>query len=108
MPETDGETKVNDFCEKIELKNVSFTYPGAKEESLTDVNLTMNKGETVAIVGHNGAGKSTLVRLKGRRRQTHGKALFPNRRDKTVIQYPHLLSLRFPAEFRLPFPYQDC
>ena len=63
MPETDGETKVNDFCEKIELKNVSFTYPGAKEESLTNVNLTMNKGETVAIVGHNGAGKSTLVRL---------------------------------------------
>lgn len=63
MPETDGETKVNDFCEKIELKNVSFTYPGAKEESLTDVNLTINKGETIAIVGHNGAGKSTLVRL---------------------------------------------
>lgn len=63
MPETDGETKVNDFCEKIELKNVSFIYPGAKEESLTDVNLTINKGETIAIVGHNGAGKSTLVRL---------------------------------------------
>lgn len=63
MPETDGETKVSDFCEKIELKNVSFTYPGAKEESLTDVNLTINKGETIAIVGHNGAGKSTLVRL---------------------------------------------
>lgn len=63
MPETDGETKVNDFREKIELENVSFTYPGAKEESLTDVNLTITKGETIAIVGHNGAGKSTLVRL---------------------------------------------
>lgn len=63
MPETDGETKVNDFCEKVELQNVSFIYPGAKEESLIDVNLTINKGETVAIVGHNGAGKSILVRL---------------------------------------------
>lgn len=63
MPETDGETKVNDFCEKFELKNVFFTYLGAKEESLTDVNLTINKGETIAIVEHNGAGKSTLVRL---------------------------------------------
>lgn len=63
MPETDGELTLGDFCEKIELKNVSFTYPEAKEESLTDVNLTINKEEIIAIVGHNGAGKSTLVRL---------------------------------------------
>lgn len=62
-PETDGTQTLSDFCDKIELKNVSFTYPEAKEESLTDVNLTINKGETIAIVGHNGAGKSTLVRL---------------------------------------------
>lgn len=63
MPETDGTITPKDFCEKIELKNVSFVYPEAKEESLTDVNLTINKGETIAIVGHNGAGKTTLVRL---------------------------------------------
>lgn len=63
MPETDGIITPKDFCEKIELKNVSFVYPEAKEESLTDVNLTINKGETIAIVGHNGAGKTTLVRL---------------------------------------------
>ena len=63
MSETDGTIDINDFCERIELKDVSFTYPKAKEKSLTDVNLTINKGETIAIVGHNGAGKSTLVRL---------------------------------------------
>ena len=63
MQETDGTLTPKEFCEKIELKNVSFTYPEAKEESLTDVSLTINKGETIAIVGHNGAGKSTLVRL---------------------------------------------
>lgn len=63
MPEIDGSITLKDFFEKIELKNVSFVYPEAKEESLTDVNLAIHKGETIAIVGHNGAGKSTLVRL---------------------------------------------
>ena len=47
----------------IELKNVSFTYPGAKEETLSDVSLTINQGEKIAIVGYNGAGKTTLVKL---------------------------------------------
>ena len=47
----------------IEFKNVSFTYPNASKESLSDVSLTIKAGETVAIVGENGAGKSTLTGL---------------------------------------------
>lgn len=62
-PETDGTVTLQDFSKAIELKNVSFVYPEAKEASLSNVNLTINKGENIAIVGHNGAGKSTLVRL---------------------------------------------
>jgi ATP-binding cassette subfamily B protein len=47
----------------IELKNVSFRYPGAKSDTLTNINLVLKPGEKVAVVGLNGAGKTTLVKL---------------------------------------------
>lgn len=50
----------------IELRNVSFTYPGASRPSLTDVSLSIPAGSTVALVGENGAGKSTIVKLLAR------------------------------------------
>ncbi|MDP9183479.1 MAG: hypothetical protein M3P04_11970, partial [Actinomycetota bacterium] len=43
--------------EGIELRNVSFAYPGSGRGALTDLNLTLPAGSTVAIVGENGAGK---------------------------------------------------
>ena len=47
----------------IEIKNMSFTYEGANKATLHDVNISIRKGEKIAIVGHNGAGKTTLVKL---------------------------------------------
>lgn len=47
----------------IELKNVSFSYPGEKKNSLNNINLTIKPYEKIAIVGYNGAGKSTLTKL---------------------------------------------
>lgn len=47
----------------IEIRNMSFTYNGAEKPTLHDVNMTIRKGEKIAIVGHNGAGKTTLVKL---------------------------------------------
>lgn len=47
----------------VEFKNVSFRYPDADEEILTDINFTAKPGETTAIIGSTGSGKSTVVNL---------------------------------------------
>lgn len=47
----------------IELRNVSFAYPGDTRPVVQNVSLNIVPGESIAIVGENGAGKSTLVRL---------------------------------------------
>ena len=50
----------------IEFKNVSFTYPDTNIQALKDVSFKLNKGETLAILGHTGSGKSTVLDLIGR------------------------------------------
>lgn len=47
----------------VEFKNVSFKYPGASENVLSDITFTANPGETTAIIGSTGSGKSTLINL---------------------------------------------
>jgi ATP-binding cassette, subfamily C, bacterial LapB len=48
---------------KIQLANVSFRYPGAGRNSLSDINLSINPGERIGIIGRVASGKSTLGRL---------------------------------------------
>lgn len=47
----------------LEIKDLTFTYPGAKMPTLRDINLTIEKGDFIAIVGNNGCGKSTLCKV---------------------------------------------
>lgn len=47
----------------IEAKEVYYRYPQAEKDALCGVDLTVEKGEYVAVIGHNGSGKSTLARL---------------------------------------------
>lgn len=47
----------------IELKDVSFSYPGSKKDVISKVSIKFHSEEVIAIVGENGAGKSTLVKL---------------------------------------------
>lgn len=48
---------------EVELRNVSFSYPNAGGEVLTDISLKVHSGETLAILGATGSGKTTLVNL---------------------------------------------
>ena len=61
----DGQDLVVDSNQEytIELKNVSFRYPGKDKNVLTNINLIVKPNEKIAIVGLNGAGKTTLVKL---------------------------------------------
>lgn len=59
---TSGDKIPGEF-ESIEFKNVSFHYSGNDKNSLSNVSFKINKGESIAVVGHNGAGKTTLSKL---------------------------------------------
>jgi len=57
------EASIGEIGGEIEFRNVSFTHKGAHRPALSDINLTVRKGTTLAVVGYTGCGKSTLVNL---------------------------------------------
>jgi len=58
---TENKLKNITKIEKIEYKNVSFRYQDTTQDAVSNINLSIQKGEKVAIIGPSGAGKSTLI-----------------------------------------------
>lgn len=82
----------------IEIKNLSFTYPGNDEPTLNDINLTIKPYQKIALVGYNGAGKTTLTNLLLRLYDaTEGEILIDGKdiRDCTVESHRDRFSAVF-------------
>ena len=59
ITEKPGASPIHSFTDAIEYRDVSFRYK--TDYVLKDINITLKKGKTIALVGHSGSGKSTLV-----------------------------------------------
>ena len=59
----DGGKEMPDEPRAIEVKDLSFCYEGAEENALKHINMSLHKGERIALVGANGSGKTTLVKM---------------------------------------------
>ncbi len=59
----EGKIVFPEFVEKVEFKNVSFTYEDTLINALQNINFTINKNEKVAIIGRTGTGKTTIAQL---------------------------------------------
>ena len=55
-------SKMN-FEDKIEIKNLSFSYPNTNAPTLRDINISVKKGEMIGVIGTSGSGKTTLLNL---------------------------------------------
>lgn len=77
----------------IEFKNVNKKYPNGFE-ALKNINLTIDQGEFVAIIGLSGAGKSTLIRTINRMHDITGGTLTVNGTDVMSLQGKNLRSFR--------------
>lgn len=90
----------------IEIKDLSFKYN--KHEVLNDINLTINPGDYLALIGSNGSGKSTLVKLilgllqpqEGTLKQTFSRVAYIPQQGLEDVSFP--ITVYEMLKFRLP------
>lgn len=100
----------------LELKQVHFRYPQAKQEILAEVSLSLSAGDALGIVGASGCGKSTLLRvIAGLLDPTRGERTFQGQNASMagqigmVFQDPRLLPWRTVLDnLKLPCELVDC
>jgi ATP-binding cassette, subfamily B, bacterial len=77
--------------ESIEVRNLTFTYPGIREPALKDISFNISKGKKVAIVGSNGSGKTTLIKcLTGLFEAIQGQILVNGKNVKYINKKNYL------------------
>lgn len=87
LSERTGFTDTLSFEDAIHLDHVSFRYPDQAQNAVEDINLTIKKGEIIAIVGENGAGKTTLAQLiTGLFQPSSGIVYYDDRDIATVFE----------------------
>ena len=91
-PELDkGTVEHTSVTGRLEVRNLSFTYPGTERQVLDDISFSVDPGKMVALVGRSGSGKSTLANLIPRfYHHDKGEILL----DGTEIEQYRLLNLR--------------
>lgn len=94
----------------IEFDDVSYRYPGAEKDTITQFSLKIQPGEKVALVGVNGAGKSTLIKLlTGLYRPTEGTIKINEHKidDYNIDEYFDLFSVVFQDYYELPITIEE-
>lgn len=107
VPEiTDGALPIQNLQNAIEFKNVSLTYDDTHIKALKNINFTVRKGETIAILGKTGCGKSSILNLVSRLYDTTTGSIFIDGKD---IKEYKLSSLRNHIGFvpQDPFLFSD-
>ena len=86
VPESNDNAEViNELKGNIELQNITFNYGENTKPVFENLNLKINQGDYVAIVGHTGCGKTTLVRLLlGLEKPTQGKVIFDGKDIESI------------------------
>jgi len=87
IPKVEVPVKVNELNGDIEIKDLTFAYPGTKVEVLKNIDLKIKKGQTVGIIGRTGSGKSTIARLLTRLYEVPDGKIYIDSHDINKIPY---------------------